>query len=142
MRWDSPSPDGTTDAVPSVFGLDAVTRTFDTPEFRGITFHEVRARWIVNGVPGASRMPESPSGWVPTLSQVATPHGRSQEHVGLDVPSEAQRMCWISGDAAQGGPGKHRATKAEADPLAGLRFRVGRLPRGGPLRSMSSVPLT
>jgi DNA repair photolyase len=34
-----------------------VTRTFDTPEFRGITFHEVRARSIVNRVPGASRMP-------------------------------------------------------------------------------------
>ena len=33
------------------------TRTFDTPEFRGITFHEVRARSIVNRVPGASRMP-------------------------------------------------------------------------------------
>jgi DNA repair photolyase len=33
------------------------TRTFDTPEFRGITFHEIRARSIVNRVPGASRMP-------------------------------------------------------------------------------------
>ncbi|AKZ59134.1 hypothetical protein SAM23877_6089 [Streptomyces ambofaciens ATCC 23877] len=29
----------------------------DTPEFRGITFHEVRARSILNRVPGASRMP-------------------------------------------------------------------------------------
>ena len=35
----------------------SVSRTFDTPEFRGITFHEVRARSIVNRVPGASRMP-------------------------------------------------------------------------------------
>ncbi|MFI1564737.1 Rv2578c family radical SAM protein [Streptomyces sp. NPDC020490] len=42
----------------ALFGADAVTtRTFDTPEFRGITFHEVRARSIVNRVPGASRMP-------------------------------------------------------------------------------------
>ncbi|MFF8473851.1 Rv2578c family radical SAM protein [Streptomyces sp. NPDC015414] len=31
--------------------------TSDTPEFAGITFHEVRARSILNRVPGASRMP-------------------------------------------------------------------------------------
>ncbi|GHE00873.1 hypothetical protein GCM10010339_17660 [Streptomyces alanosinicus] len=42
----------------ALFGADAVTtRTFDTPEFRGITFHEVRARSVLNRVPGASRMP-------------------------------------------------------------------------------------
>ncbi|MGX4688908.1 Rv2578c family radical SAM protein [Streptomyces sp. JNUCC 63] len=65
MRWDNPTPDsgdtgdtghGRADAA--LFGADAVTtRTFDTPEFRGITFHEVRARSIINRVPGASRMP-------------------------------------------------------------------------------------
>ncbi|WFB11508.1 Rv2578c family radical SAM protein [Streptomyces sp. LX-29] len=55
MRWDNLNPDR---AAPALFGTDAVvTRTFDTPEFRGITFHEVRARSIVNRVPGASRMP-------------------------------------------------------------------------------------
>ncbi|MFE7513184.1 Rv2578c family radical SAM protein [Streptomyces sp. NPDC057540] len=58
MRWDHL---GDTPAAPadiSLFGTDAVTtRTFDTPEFRGITFHEVRARSILNRVPGASRMP-------------------------------------------------------------------------------------
>ncbi|MFG2096231.1 Rv2578c family radical SAM protein [Streptomyces sp. NPDC048612] len=52
MRWsnlgDSPS---------ALFGTDVVSTTIDTPEFRGITFHEVRARSIVNRVPGASRMP-------------------------------------------------------------------------------------
>ncbi|MCT2593446.1 Rv2578c family radical SAM protein [Streptomyces sp. N2-109] len=54
MRWDNLSDDGPS----ALFGSDAVvTRTFDTPEFRGITFHEVRARSIVNRVPGASRMP-------------------------------------------------------------------------------------
>ncbi|MER6995690.1 Rv2578c family radical SAM protein [Streptomyces sp. NPDC000410] len=54
MRWDNLA-DNTTSAL---FGADSVTtRTFDTPEFRGITFHEVRARSIVNRVPGASRMP-------------------------------------------------------------------------------------
>jgi DNA repair photolyase len=34
----------------------AVTRTFDTPGFRGMTFYEVQARSIVNRVPEASRM--------------------------------------------------------------------------------------
>ncbi|GGU23958.1 Rv2578c family radical SAM protein [Streptomyces lavendofoliae] len=56
MRWDNLSEPPTGDSA--LFGTDAVvTRTFDTPEFRGITFHEVRARSIVNRVPGASRMP-------------------------------------------------------------------------------------
>jgi DNA repair photolyase len=54
MRWDNLSGDGQPAAL---FGTDAVTRTFDTPEFKGVTFHEVRARSILNRVPGASRMP-------------------------------------------------------------------------------------
>ncbi|MFE6890967.1 Rv2578c family radical SAM protein [Streptomyces sp. NPDC057694] len=42
----------------ALFGADAVvSRTVDTPEFAGVTFHEIRARSIVNRVPGASRMP-------------------------------------------------------------------------------------
>ncbi|MEU8568539.1 Rv2578c family radical SAM protein [Streptomyces pathocidini] len=57
MRWDGLSNSGAATAAPALFGTDAVTRTFDTPEFRGITFHEIRARTIVNRVPGASRMP-------------------------------------------------------------------------------------
>ena len=32
-------------------------RTFDTPEFRGITFYEVQAKSIINKVPEASHMP-------------------------------------------------------------------------------------
>ncbi|MEU3553248.1 Rv2578c family radical SAM protein [Streptomyces fragilis] len=57
MRWENLTPEsGQTD--PALFGADSVTtRTFDTPEFRGVTFHEIRARSIVNRVPGASRMP-------------------------------------------------------------------------------------
>ena len=35
----------------------AVTRTFDTPGFAGITFYEIQAKSIINRVPGASRMP-------------------------------------------------------------------------------------
>ncbi|MDF3292542.1 Rv2578c family radical SAM protein [Streptomyces silvisoli] len=54
MRWDNLGLNGST---PALFGTEVVSRTFDTPEFRGITFHEVRARTIINRVPGASRMP-------------------------------------------------------------------------------------
>ncbi|ONK10302.1 Rv2578c family radical SAM protein [Streptomyces sp. MP131-18] len=56
MRWNNLS-DDTPATAPALFGTDVVTRTFDTPEFHGITFHEVRARSIVNRVPGTSRMP-------------------------------------------------------------------------------------
>jgi DNA repair photolyase len=60
MRWDNlrldvrPSDERLT--VP-LFEQGAVVRTFDAPEFRGITFYEVRARSIINKVPEASRMP-------------------------------------------------------------------------------------
>lgn len=56
MRWENFSDgprQGPADAA--LFGADAITtRTFDTPEFAGMTFHEIRARSIVNRVPGAS----------------------------------------------------------------------------------------
>jgi DNA repair photolyase len=56
MRWDHLR-DGVGDQ-PALFGLDHVgVRTFDTPEFRGMTFYEVRARSAINRVPAASRMP-------------------------------------------------------------------------------------
>ncbi|MFD8423125.1 Rv2578c family radical SAM protein [Streptomyces sp. NPDC059466] len=60
MRWENLTADPAGDRArnAALFGADAVTtRTFDTPEFRGVTFHEIRARSIVNRVPGASRMP-------------------------------------------------------------------------------------
>ena len=42
----------------ALFARDTVvTRTFDTPGFRGITFHEVHARSLISKVPEASRMP-------------------------------------------------------------------------------------
>ncbi|MGH2664163.1 MAG: intein-containing Rv2578c family radical SAM protein [Actinomycetota bacterium] len=40
-----------------LFEQGAVVRTFDTPEFRGMTFYEVRAKSIINRVPEASHMP-------------------------------------------------------------------------------------
>ncbi|MHB9857981.1 Rv2578c family radical SAM protein [Streptomyces sp. YIM S03343] len=61
MRWENltaESGDHRRAADPALFDADEVTtRTFDTPEFRGITFHEIQARSIINRVPGASRMP-------------------------------------------------------------------------------------
>lgn len=57
MRWDNLtlSEDSAQDAL---FGAgDVITRTIDTPEFRGMTFYEVRARSVLNKVPGGSRMP-------------------------------------------------------------------------------------
>jgi DNA repair photolyase len=35
----------------------AVTRTFDTPEFAGMTFYEIHAKSLINRVPAASRVP-------------------------------------------------------------------------------------
>jgi DNA repair photolyase len=60
MRWDNlrllePANRGSLTAP--LFEQGAVVRTFDTPEFRGITFYEVRARSIVNRVPEASFVP-------------------------------------------------------------------------------------
>jgi DNA repair photolyase len=59
VRWDNLT--ATADAgVPLPFALPgAVARTFDTPEFRGMTFYEVQAKSILNKVPGESRMPFS-----------------------------------------------------------------------------------
>ncbi|MEU5869566.1 Rv2578c family radical SAM protein [Nonomuraea sp. NPDC047529] len=59
MRWDNLRLAGPGQADPTVplFARGAVTRTFDTPEFRGMTFYEVQARSIINRVPGASRVP-------------------------------------------------------------------------------------
>jgi DNA repair photolyase len=61
MRWDNLrlTPDGSNDAgsAPALFERAAVTRTFDTPGFRGMTFHEVHARTIISKVPAASRVP-------------------------------------------------------------------------------------
>ncbi|MFC5911735.1 Rv2578c family radical SAM protein [Streptacidiphilus monticola] len=56
MRWQNLSADQGSGATAALFGADVVSRTFDTPEFRGITFHEVRARSVLNRVPAGSRM--------------------------------------------------------------------------------------
>jgi DNA repair photolyase len=60
MRWDNlrllEPPDRGSVTLP-LFEQGAVVRTFDTPEFRGITFYEIRARSIINRVPEASYVP-------------------------------------------------------------------------------------
>jgi DNA repair photolyase len=62
MRWDSLLLDSSDDRDPAggttlpLIERNAVARTFDTPEFRGMTFYEVRAKSIVSEVPKSSRM--------------------------------------------------------------------------------------
>ena len=62
MRWDSLLLDSSDDRDPAggatlpLIERNAVTRTFDTPEFRGMTFYEVQAKSIVSEVPKSSRM--------------------------------------------------------------------------------------
>jgi DNA repair photolyase len=62
VRWDNlrldVSPERSDDRLtPPLFEQGAVVRTFDTPEFRGMTFYEVQARSIINRVPEASHVP-------------------------------------------------------------------------------------
>ena len=59
MRWDELklTGDDSPAAGRPLLPRGAVTRTFDTPEFRGLTFHEVTCRSALNKVPDASRMP-------------------------------------------------------------------------------------
>ena len=58
MRW-SGQTIGERDesALPGLETLDGLVRSVTTPEFAGMTFHEVAARSALNHVPGASAMP-------------------------------------------------------------------------------------
>jgi DNA repair photolyase len=49
-------PAGRRDVAMPLIERGAVSRTFDTPGFRGMTFYEVQARSVVNRVPESSRM--------------------------------------------------------------------------------------
>ncbi len=60
MRWDSlrlADGEAARATQGALFDRAAITRTFDTPGFRGMTFHEVHARSLISKVPEASRMP-------------------------------------------------------------------------------------
>ena len=54
MRWESQRLDSSAGAL---FARPAVVRTFDSPQFAGMTFFEVHAKSILNKVPSASRLP-------------------------------------------------------------------------------------
>ncbi|WP_396656057.1 Rv2578c family radical SAM protein [Microbacterium sp.] len=58
MRWQGQEL-GVADAaaLPGMERIDGLVRSVTTPEFAGITFHEVMARSALNHVPGASSMP-------------------------------------------------------------------------------------
>lgn len=60
MRWEQLRADRTGGPAPPELPLgltDATIRTFDTPEFRGITYYEVTAKTIINRVSTGSQMP-------------------------------------------------------------------------------------
>lgn len=58
MRWQGQEIGAVdTAALPGMERLDGLVRSVTTPEFDGMTFHEVMAKSALNHVPGASRMP-------------------------------------------------------------------------------------
>ncbi|MDQ1560940.1 MAG: hypothetical protein QOE85_281 [Actinomycetota bacterium] len=58
MRWDGQTLDSEVpEALPGLARLNNLVRTVRTPEFAGITFHEVLAKSALNHVPGQSSMP-------------------------------------------------------------------------------------
>jgi DNA repair photolyase len=59
MRWDSLQVETArrSNSEGTLFAKPAVIRTFDSPQFAGMTFFEVHARSILNRVPAASRLP-------------------------------------------------------------------------------------
>lgn len=58
MRWDNLRLTGDAEQADlPLIERTAVARTFDTPEFRGITFYEIQAKSIINRVPAASHVP-------------------------------------------------------------------------------------
>ena len=57
MRWDGQDIAVTVDALPGLARLSNLVRSVQTPEFAGITFHEVLAKSALNKVPAGGPMP-------------------------------------------------------------------------------------
>lgn len=58
MRWQGQTIDDADEsALPGLENRGGVVRSVTTPEFAGMTFHEVLAKSALNAVPGGSRMP-------------------------------------------------------------------------------------
>lgn len=55
MRWERQR--AGTETQPALAGLDDLVRSVASPAFHGVTFHEVRARSVLNKVPGESLVP-------------------------------------------------------------------------------------
>lgn len=55
MRWDGQRIDEA--GEPALLGLSGLLRSVPSPDFSGVTFHEVRARSMLNKVAGGSSMP-------------------------------------------------------------------------------------
>ncbi len=54
VRWDQQRADGGEPVLP---GLDGLPRSVRTPEFDGVTFHEVHAKSVLNKIPEGSGVP-------------------------------------------------------------------------------------
>ncbi|MBD7998791.1 intein-containing Rv2578c family radical SAM protein [Oerskovia gallyi] len=57
MRWDGQAITADDGALPGLGRMAGLVRTVRTPEFAGVTFHEVLAKSALSKVPGESRMP-------------------------------------------------------------------------------------
>lgn len=58
MRWETQTLEADAPGtLPGLARLSGLVRSVQTPEFAGVTFHEVAAKSVLNRVPGASRMP-------------------------------------------------------------------------------------
>ncbi|MDQ4086376.1 MAG: Rv2578c family radical SAM protein [Actinomycetota bacterium] len=58
MRWEAQTLQATDEAaLPGMTGIAGLIRSVTSPEFAGVTFHEVAARSALNRVPAASGMP-------------------------------------------------------------------------------------
>lgn len=108
MRWDhlrladGEGSGGTTDRP--LFERRAVVRTFDTPDFRGITFYEIHAKSIINRVPAAARVP-----FTRTINPYrGCTHGcvycfarRTHEYLGLDTGHDFDSKIVVKVNAAE-----------------------------------------
>src|SRR5690625_6602161 len=58
MRWQTQKLDEA-DAAPALLPLRGLVRSVQTPDFAGVTFHEVACKSALNKVPASSSMPFS-----------------------------------------------------------------------------------